>query len=93
MASYRVVRWREIPVLVEARDGDGAVQRPLSGRFQALIDAVAMRTGASESDAYLEGWEQTAAADRPGSAAAVAEAVAAELEAAFADLSRRHMSA
>lgn len=93
MARVHVVRWRDIPVLVEASDGDGAVRRELSPRFQALVDAVAMRVGASETDAYLEGWDQTASTEREGPAGAVAEAVAAELEGTFDDLVLRHMSA
>jgi hypothetical protein len=83
MARYRITHWKGIPSLVEAFDGDGAVQRPLSARFQELIDAVAMREGASATEAYLEGWDQGLEDDRPGSAEAVAEAVAAELEAGF----------
>jgi len=64
-------------------DGDGTVRRPLSPRFQALIDAVAMRAGATETEAYLEGWAESGETERPGAAADVAEAVAAELEARF----------
>ena len=69
MARYRIVHWREIPALVEADDGDGTVRRPLSPRFQTLIDAVAMQAGATETEAYLEGWGQTAETERPGAAA------------------------
>ena len=86
MARYRVVRWKDIPSLVEAIDGDEVVSRPLSSRFQDLIDAVAMREGASEGEAYLEGWEQGPELDRAGGATAVADAVAAELESGFQDL-------
>jgi len=91
MARYHVVHWNEIPSLVEAFDGAGAAQRPLSQRFQDLIDAVAMRDGASETDAYLEGWGRTAEVERPGTAQAVAEEVAAELEAEFEDLVTRRL--
>ena len=84
------MRWRatasstgvRFPSLVEATDGDGTVRGPLSPRFQDLIDAVAMREGATESEAYLEGWGQAAETERPGDAETVAEAVAAELEGA-----------
>ena len=80
MARYRIVHWRDIPALVEADDGDGTVRRPLSPRFQILIDAVAMQAGATETEAYLEGWGQTAETERPGAALEVAEAIAAELK-------------
>jgi hypothetical protein len=83
VARYRVVSWKGIPSLVEAEDADGPVRRALSQRFQDLIDAVAMREGASETEAYLEGWTAGEPAERPGSAAAVAESVARELETGF----------
>ena len=83
MARYRILSWRDVPSLVEATDGADAVQMPLSPRFQELIDALAMREGASESDAYLEGWAHGPEIEREGTAAAVAAAVAAECEARY----------
>ena len=83
MATYEIVAWREIPAVVEARDGAQSVTRPLSERFQALIDSVAMQLGLESSDAYLAEWTRSAAAERPGTAQEVAEAVAAELEDRF----------
>src|SRR5262245_47474344 len=91
MARYRIVQWRDIPSLVEAVDDDGAARVPLSQRFQDLIDAVAMREGASESEAYLDGWGQGPEQERPGTAQGVAEAVAAELEADFPQLALRRL--
>jgi hypothetical protein len=86
MARYRVIHWRQIPSLVEAFDDDQVARVPLSPRFQDLIDAVALREGASEADAYLAGWGQGPELDRPGAAQLVAEEVAGELEARFQDL-------
>lgn len=83
MAIYEIVAWREIPAVVEARDGAQSVTRPLSERFQALIDSVAMQLGLESSDAYLAEWTRSLAAERPGTAQEVAEAVAAELEDRF----------
>jgi hypothetical protein len=91
MARYRIIQWRDLPSQVEATDGEGTVRVPLSPRFQDLIDAVAMREGASEGPVYLEGWTPGPEAERPGSAAAVARAVAAELEEGFQDLVVRRM--
>ena len=86
MARYRIVRWKDIPSLVEA-EGDGRTVRvALTPRFQDLIDALAMREGATEAAAYLEGWGQDADVERAGSPEEVADAVAAELEADFGDL-------
>lgn len=83
MARYRIVRWKDIPSLVEA-EGDGRTVRvALTPRFQDLIDALAMREGATEAEAYLEGWGQDADVERAGSPEEVADTVAAELEADF----------
>lgn len=91
MARYQVVRWQDIPSLVEAWDTEGTVRQPLSQRFQELIDAVAMRRGVSDSDAYLDAWHRGPEAERPGGAQPVAETVAAELEATFGDLVDRYL--
>ena len=87
-----MIRWKDIPSLVEADGTEGPVRVPLSARFQELIDALAMRDGATETAAYLEGWGQDADAERAGSAQEVAAAVAAELEADFLDLARRRLT-
>jgi hypothetical protein len=92
MARYQVLYWKTIPSLVEASDGDRTVRVPLSQRFQDLIDAVAMKEGASTTEAYLAGWETGPIGDRPGSAEVVARAVATELEAGFQELAVRHLS-
>jgi hypothetical protein len=91
MARYRIVQWRDLPSLVEAVDGEQTVRVPLSQRFQDLIDAVAMREGASDTEAYLDGWAPGPEAERPGDAEAVARAVAAELEDGFQDLVARRI--
>jgi hypothetical protein len=91
MARYRIIQWRDLPSMVEATDGDQTVRVPLSQRFQDLIDAVAMREGATESEAYLEGWAPGPDTERPGDAGSVARQVAAELEDGFQDLVTRRM--
>ena len=69
--------------MVEARDAVETVTRPLSDRFQQLIDSVAMQLGIHGEDAYLKLWDRGQPQERPGSAAEVADAVVAELEARF----------
>ena len=86
MAHYRIVAWKEIPESVEARDGLDAVTLPLSERFQALIDSLAMLGGAHDQDAYLEHWGATEG-DRAGSAREVGAAIVAELEERFPEFS------
>jgi hypothetical protein len=89
MAHLEITYWRDIPALVRARDGAGEVHRPLSPRFQELIDHVAMLDGLSETDAYLAGWRTEDAEERPGPAGRAAEEVAAGLEAAFEEIRSR----
>lgn len=89
MATYVVVTWRGVPAGVEASDGTETVTLPLSDRFQQLIDAAAMQLGLHEAEAYMEQWDRTPAAERPGTARQVAEAVAAELEERFPEFIQR----
>ena len=89
MAVYVVVSWKGIPAVVEAVDGAQSATRQLTERFQALIDAVAMQFGLADSEAYLEAWERSAPEERPGSASAVADAVAQDLEDRFFEFAQR----
>jgi hypothetical protein len=85
MASYQIIAWRNIPASVEASDGAHTVTRQLSERFQMLIDSVAMQLDLHGSEAYIEAWERSEPVERPGTAEEVADAVAGDLEARFAD--------
>jgi hypothetical protein len=86
MAQYHITYWKDIPTQVDAFDGATRVRRPLDGRFQELIDAVAMRTGVVGTEAYLEAWRQGPVSTRPGTPEEVTTAVAAELEARFEEI-------
>jgi cvfA/B/C family virulence factor len=92
MATVRITYWRDIPMLVTARDAAGETSVPLSPAFQELVDRVAMLEGATEEDAYLAGWRVGPAEDVPGAAGAVAAARARELEAGLEALRDRHLS-
>jgi hypothetical protein len=85
MARYQIIAWKDVPAMVEARDDSETVTRQLSDRFQQLIDSVAMRLGLQDQDAYLDLWARGDVQERAGSAAEVADAVVAELEARFPD--------
>ena len=89
MASYQIIAWKDVPAMVEARDGSETVTRQLSDRFQQLIDSAAMRLGLQDEDAYLDLWARGDVQERSGSAAEVAAAVAAELEARFQEFIAR----
>ena len=83
MAEFRVTYWRDLPSLVTARDGERTAKAPLDPRFMVAIDEAAMRLGAIDSDAYLEGWRQSDWEERDGTPEAVAQAVAKQLERDF----------
>ena len=86
MAQYRITYWKDIPSHVEAYDGAERIRRPLSGRFQELIDAAAMQQGLTGTDAYLEGWRIGPVMSRDGTPREVAAALADEIEASFEDI-------
>jgi len=58
MATLRITYWRDIPALVVAKRGRRTAKRELPLRFTEAIDMAAMRSGAHDSDAYLEDWRQ-----------------------------------
>jgi hypothetical protein len=85
VAEYRITRWDEIPSMVTARDGAGAVAKvQLPDRFQEAIDAAAMERGVAGSDAYLERWRHDDWVDEEGAPDVVAARVAERLEQEFA---------
>ena len=81
---------RTYPPVVEAGKGDEAVRVPLSGRFQKLIDAVAMQQGITSTDDYLNHWEKRSGGIRAGEPLEVAEEVAGELENQFDRIRARY---
>ena len=82
MATYQVMFWKHIPAQIKAWDERGEVKRMLPDRFQAAIDAFAMKDGSTEMGAYLEAWRWGEAEERAGSAEDVANALVKELDAA-----------
>ena len=82
MAKYQVMFWKHIPAQVKVWDERGEVKRILPVRFQAAIDAFAMKDGSTEMGAYLEAWRWGEAEERAGSAEDVANALVKELDAA-----------
>lgn len=88
--EHVIVYWKDIPSVVEAGKGDEAVRVPLSGRFQKLIDAVAMQQGITSTDDYLNHWEKRSGGIRAGEPLEVAEEVAGELENQFDRIRARY---
>jgi Virulence factor len=83
VAEFRVTYWRDLPSLVTAREGDHTAKVALDARFMIAIDEAAMRLGATDSDAYLEGWRQGDWEARDGTPDDVARAVADDLESEY----------
>lgn len=91
MASFQIVYWRDIPAQVKVKAGRTRAARQLTNRFQEAIDAAAMRAGLIGTDEYLAEWRSAEAEERAGEPEAVAEAVAAKLEAAYGDERLQHL--
>jgi hypothetical protein len=89
MATYQILYWADIPVQVKANEGRNRVSVALTERFQEAVDAAAMVAGLVGSDAYTEQFRWSDAQERAGSPRAVADAVAAELEATYGDVDWR----
>lgn len=53
-AELTVIRWRDIPMQIVVRSGDGSARRLLPDRFQEAVDAAAMVAGLIGSDDYTE---------------------------------------
>jgi hypothetical protein len=83
VTEFRVTYWRDLPSLVTARNAEHTAKASLDARFMVAIDEAAMRLGATDSDAYLEGWRQSEWEARDGSPDEVVEAVAQELDAEY----------
>ena len=81
MATYKILYWQEIPSQIKAEDDEEDITIPLPAKFMERIDIMAAKRGLQSADDYLAQWQWSEEEERPGSAAEVAEAVMAELEA------------
>ena len=80
MAEFQITYWREIPSMVVARDDSDTFKVALANRFQEAIDEAAMRLGASDADAYMNGWNRSEWTQADGSVSEIAERISCELE-------------
>ena len=84
MGRLVVVYWRDIPSQVIASAGRrNQAKVMLPGRFQQAIDAAAMKSGASDTDAYLEDWRKSEPVACGDDLQGAAEAEAERLDAAY----------
>jgi Virulence factor len=79
MANLIITYWRDIPSAVSVKIGRKEEKRMLDNRFMEAIDMAAMRSGATQSDDYLNDWRRSAPV-------AVSDDMIAEVEKAKADL-------
>ncbi len=58
MPQLTIVFWRDMPAQVIVKAGRTKESRKLDERFEQAIDMAAMRSGAADTDAYLEEWRR-----------------------------------
>ena len=80
MSEYQITYWRDFPSMVVVRDGEETVKVSLASRFQEAIDEAAMRVGAADADAYLDGWRKSDWVSADGDATQIAEQVSSDIE-------------
>lgn len=83
MADLIIVYWRDIPAQVIVKKGRQNAKRELPLRFTEAIDMAAMRSGASETDAYLAEWRKSDPVSVGDDLEAEAEKAVAALDAEF----------
>lgn len=71
--------------MVVARQGDETVKVQLANRLQEAIDEAAMRIGATDADAYMDGWRRSDWTEEDGDPTQVAEKISAQLEDDFTE--------
>lgn len=83
MAEVTIVYWRDMPAQVIVGKGRRGTKLPLPERFEQAIDRAAMKSGAAESDAYLEGFRKAPPYTVEGVDAEVAQAEVTRIDAEF----------
>ena len=83
MANLVITYWRDIPSAVSVKLGRTEEKRMLDNRFMEAIDMAAMRSGATDTDAYLADWRRSAPRPVSDDLALEAENAKAALETEF----------
>ncbi len=83
MAQLIITYWRDIPSQVTVKAGRKAEKKMLSDRFQEAIDMAAMRSGAAETDDYLNEWRRADPVECGDELEAIATETVAKLEADY----------
>jgi Virulence factor len=83
MPDVTIVYWRDMPAQVIVGKGRRGAKAALPERFEQAIDRAAMKSGAAETDAYLEGFRKANPYAVAGDQDAVAASEAARIDAEF----------
>ena len=83
MAQVTIVYWRDMPAQIIVGKGRRGAKAPLPERFEQAIDRAAMKSGAAETDAYLDGFRKADPYPVDGEDADVAAAEAARIDAEY----------
>ena len=82
MPQLTIVYWRDMPAQVIVKAGRTKESRKLDERFEQAIDMAAMRSGAADTDAYLEEWRRDIS-EVEGDLAEIADTTQRSLEAEY----------
>ena len=83
MPDVTIVYWRDMPAQVIVGKGRRGAKAALPERFEQAIDRAAIKSGAAETDAYLDGFRKAAPYPVEGDQDAVAAAEAARIDSEF----------
>ena len=83
MPDVTIVYWRDMPAQVIVGKGRRGAKAPLPERFEQAIDRAAMKCGAAETDAYLDGFRKADPYPVEGDQADIAAAEAARIDAEY----------
>ena len=83
MPDVTIVYWRDMPAQVIVGKGRRGAKAPLPERFEQAIDRAAMKCGAAETDAYLDGFRKADPYPLEGDQAEIAAAEAARIDAEY----------
>lgn len=79
-----IIKWRDIPTQVMIKKSRKEVEKAmLHKRFMEAVDMAAMRSGAADSDAYLNDWQNEVLEVGDGDMASLVADKVSELEAAI----------
>jgi hypothetical protein len=92
MAQVKVMYWKDIPYAVRAIGPEGQVSRQLPDIFQEAVDSAAMTAGDTAAGDYSAAFHWGPEESRPGSPAAVADSVVAEIVTAYPPERLRHLA-